>query len=308
MEGGGRNRLWQILGIITVVAVVIILVRQLVVGWPAVKAYPWQWRWHYLAASLAVMQIAYLATARTWRSVLRAIDVRPDFKTAYWIFFISNLGRYLPGKVWQMGAAAMFGKRVGFSGRDMITSMIVYQLYLFPIGAMLVLSFGALPAPYNEPVFQWTAWILALGAGCAAVWPHIVLRVMGPIARKLEIEPARWKLELHRRLAIAVQSGFIWACNGIGFALFVLAVTPMGPEHMIDLGRAYVGSYVIGYVTLVAPGGLGVREAAITILLTPVLGPAPAAGLALLSRLWVTVSELIAIGPALWWARGANHH
>jgi len=302
-RGPGRNRLWQIVGISFVVIVVILLFRQLIVGWPAVRAFPWRWRWEYLIGSFVAMQIGYLTMARAWRSVLRAIRVRLHYRTAYWIFFISNLGRYLPGKVWQIGAAAVFGKRLGFSGRDMVASMIVYQLYIFPLGAMLALSWGHLPAPYDRPAFQWTAWLVALVAGAAAVWPHIALRVVGPLARKLEVDPERWKLELIRRLAIAVQSAFVWLCTGIGFALFVMAVTPIGIDRMVELGRAYVAAYVIGYVALIAPGGLGVREAAITILLQPVLGSGPAAGLALLSRVWVTLSELMAVAPALWWAK-----
>jgi len=235
--------------------------------------------------------------------VLRAITVRLHFTTAYWIFLISNLGRYLPGKLWQIGAAALFGQRLGFSGKDMAASMVVYQLYLIPAGAILVLAGGGLPPPYDTGILQWTAWILVAALAFAAVWPHVILKILRPLARLAGIEPDRWRIELVRRLAVAVQCLFAWICLSIAFGLFVMAVTPTSADFLVPLARAFIASYLIGYLALLAPGGLGVREGAIAFLLTPMVGPGPAAGLALLSRLWITVTELIALVPAIRWGR-----
>jgi uncharacterized membrane protein YbhN (UPF0104 family) len=292
-----------VLGIVVVLAILILIVRQLLRGWPAVRAYPWRWNWPNLLLSLAVMQLAYLTMARTWRSVLRAIDVRLPFRTAYWLFYISNLGRYLPGKFWQIGAAALLGRRLGLSGVDMAASMIVHLLYFLPVGTALALLLGGFPPPYDSDAIRITAWTLAGLCAAAAVWPHILLRAAGPLTRKLDIDPERWRLALSRRLSIAVQTCFAWVCLAGGFALFVMSVTPLGPEHVLDLARIYIIAHVIGYIALVAPGGIGVREGAITVLMRPLIGAGPAAGLALLSRLWVTVTELIAVTPALIWAR-----
>ena len=96
---------------------------------------------------------------------------------------------------------------------------------------------------------------------------------------------------------------FAWICLSFAFGLFVMAVTPTSADHLVALARAFIASYLIGYLALVAPGGLGVREGAITFLLTPMVGPGPAAGLALLSRLWITATELMALIPAIWWGR-----
>jgi hypothetical protein len=296
-------KLWRVAGVIAVAAVMLLVVRQVIRGWPAVRAYPWQWNGAYLVASFVVMQIGYMVMARTWRSVLRAIDVRPSYHTAYWIFYISNLGRYLPGKVWQIGAAAVFGRQLGFSGHDMASSMIVHLLYFLPVGSVLALSWGTLPAPYDQLSLQLLAWSLSLAALFAAIWPHLLLRALPPLARFLKVDPERWRLELSRRAGIIVQCGFAWLCLSFGFALFVMSVMPLEAGNSLDLARAYIASHLIGYLVLFAPGGLGVREGTITVLLAPMLGAGPAAGIALLSRLWVTVTELIAVAPAVLWAR-----
>jgi uncharacterized membrane protein YbhN (UPF0104 family) len=298
-----QGKLARLAGYLLVAVVLFLVLRQLFASWPAVHTYPWQLRWPYLLASLVLAQCAYLTLARAWRSILRAIQVRLRLTTAYWIFLISNLGRYLPGKLWQIGAAALFARKLGLSGRDVAASMVVYQLYLIPAGALLVLAGGGFPAPFDTPAVHWTAWIGVALLACVALWPHVVLQAARPLARWAKIEPERWRIELSRRAAVAVQCALGWILLSLAFGLFAMAVTPTAPGRLVTLAQAFIASYLIGYLALIVPGGIGVREGVITILLAPILGPGPAAGLALLSRLWVTVTELIALVPALVLAR-----
>lgn len=197
----------------------------------------------------------------------------------------------------------MFGKRMGLSGMDMAASMIVHMLYFIPMGAAIILTTGRFPAPFDDGRILVVAWVLAAVAAFAAVWPHLILGWLRPLAAKVNIVPERWRIELSRRIAIAVQTGFAWVCLSVGFALFVMSVTPVDSAHFFDLCRVYIASHIIGYVVLIAPGGLGVRESVIAVLLEPLTGGGPAAALALLARAWATGSEVIAVLPALWLLR-----
>ena len=134
----------------------------------------------------------------------------------------------------------------------------------------------------------------------AALWPHVLLRLLGPIPSRLGIEIERWRLAWHRRLAIAVQCAAGWTLLAVAFAFFVLSVAPLAVSDIPALARVFVLSYLVGYVALVAPGGLGVREGVLTVFLKPLAGSGPAAALALLARLWVTVTELLALMPAMY--------
>jgi uncharacterized membrane protein YbhN (UPF0104 family) len=52
--------------------------------------------------------------------------------------------------------------------------------------------------------------------------------------------------------------------------------------------------YLLGWLALFAPGGVGVRELALVGLLTPVLGSASALAVTLASRVALTLTELAA--------------
>ena len=57
-------------------------------------------------------------------------------------------------------------------------------------------------------------------------------------------------------------------------------------------------AWAIGFLVFLTPGGLGVREGALALLLAPFLpSPLPAV-VALLARLWWTVAELISVAIA----------
>jgi uncharacterized membrane protein YbhN (UPF0104 family) len=69
------------------------------------------------------------------------------------------------------------------------------------------------------------------------------------------------------------------------------------------LTGVFAASYVVGYMALIAPGGLVVREGAMTGLLTE-LSEMPvgvAAAVAILARLWLVGAELGALALVLAW-------
>jgi uncharacterized membrane protein YbhN (UPF0104 family) len=53
----------------------------------------------------------------------------------------------------------------------------------------------------------------------------------------------------------------------------------------------FAAAYVLGYVALIAPGGIGVREMVLSTLLAPVMGAGPSVVLTLASRILVTITE-----------------
>jgi len=95
-----------------------------------------------------------------------------------------------------------------------------------------------------------------------------------------------------------------WIAYGVAFWLFGLALLGDAAPSVLPAAAVFIGSYVAGIIAVFAPGGLGVREAAMVILLSPVTGPAPALLLAIASRLWLVALEILtALGVLAWHPR-----
>ena len=90
-----------------------------------------------------------------------------------------------------------------------------------------------------------------------------------------------------------------WGIYATAFWLLYLGLQPFEP--FVRIGPAYAAAYVIGYVMLFAPAGVGVRESAIIVFLSPIASPATGAAIAIVARAWTTAVELVPAG--FFWVR-----
>ena len=90
-----------------------------------------------------------------------------------------------------------------------------------------------------------------------------------------------------------------WAGYGVAFLALARGLTPDANLSWSQATAVFTISYLVGLVALFAPGGVGVRESAFTLLLAPPLGLKLAVALALASRVLLTITELGAAMPFL---------
>jgi uncharacterized membrane protein YbhN (UPF0104 family) len=105
------------------------------------------------------------------------------------------------------------------------------------------------------------------------------------------------RLELLTVLALSIGDWLLW---GAAFAALAFGIESYTPQEMVRLAphliAVYSIAYAIGFISLITPSGLGVREGAFYLLLAPVLGGGPITVVALAMRVWTTLGELIGAG------------
>jgi len=101
--------------------------------------------------------------------------------------------------------------------------------------------------------------------------------------------------------ALVVAGGAnIVAWVGYGVSLWLLArgLTAVPLPLSLAIG-AFAASYLMGFLALIAPAGLGVREGVFILMLDRTMGTPAAVALAVASRLLLTLTELGAALPFL---------
>jgi hypothetical protein len=266
-------------------------------------------RWTLVGAASALVLVTYVLLIEVWRVVLRGWGGRLAFPAAVHVWFVSNLGKYVPGKVWQIAALSAMAQRRGLSPVAATGAALLVNLANVASGAVLVLAAGA-PG-------------LAGGAGrgplAAAALGLLVLLVCAPLALpwvgrrlgRLLDRPLDWpRLPAGALVAATAGTAAAWALYGVAFRLFSDSIRP-GTAGAAGMWVAvYTASYLAGYLTPAAPGGIVIREVVLVRGMVA-LGLAPEVGawlVALASRLWLTVLEIApaAIALAVAAARGAR--
>ena len=255
-------------------------------------------RWGLIAASCVVLAAGYAFSGWIWGRMVEdlggpALSPRDAIRT----YMVANLGRYVPGKFWQIAGLALLARSRGVPAPIATAAAVVGQAVALA-GAMLIglRSLGSA----GPSLARWAPTALAATIGVLTV--VLVPKIFRPLLRLwLRWAPGSTSEEVQ----IGTLKGFRWLAlytlNWGGYALaFWMLVRGLSlPGTLLDVGPAFAAAYVFGYVVLVAPAGIGVREASMVALLAPIMGPAGAALAAVSARVWTTVVEVVPAG-AFW--------
>lgn len=262
-----------------------------------------------LAASLLTV-LTWLLLVRTWSRSLRWWGDSLPLGPAIRIWFVTNLSRFVPGAIWQFAHVSAEALSARISPVAATGAILFQQLVLLGTGVALTVSLAsALPMS----VLGTTDPAVALGlASLGVVAVIILLPILAPTLERwtcrLLRREVRWPMPTRGELTRYVGTLVLpWLAYGVAFWLFGRALLGDAAPGLLPAAAVFIGSYVAGIIAVFAPGGLGVREAAMVVLLSPITGPAPALLLAIASRLWLVALEIFtALGVLLWHRRGVS--
>lgn len=246
-------------------------------------------------ASVLLLLAGFLLAVHFWGRIVHELGGRRlGFLKRNQIFFTANLGRYVPGKVWQIAGLAYLS---GQKGVDPVTATAAAVLGQgFQVAAALLVGAFALGAA-PDAALPAGDWILpAVAVGTVILLSPPVLPKLTRGAFRLAGRPRGAGPELGRTFGFRWVGLYavVWSLYGIAFWLLAAAFGVEGSP--LGLGSAFAGAYAAGYLALFAPAGIGVREGVLTALLAPWAGPSTAFALSVVARVWMTGVELL---PAL---------
>lgn len=261
--------------------------------------------WVRVLSSGALVIATYLILIEAWRATLRVWSESLPFAVAARIWFVSNLGKYVPGKVWQIAAMGALAQRSGVSATAAIGSSLLVNLVSILAGfaVIAVTAAGRVGAVVGTETIGgegMSAQLMIVGvaiAGAVALLltPVAVPRLAALAGRMTGRQFAIPRVPPTAVWVAAVSTVASWLLYGIAFSLFAHGVTPHATGNASSYIAVYTGSYLAGYLALFAPGGVGIREAALVIAM-PRFGLASAADaavIAITSRLWLTILEIL---------------
>ncbi|MGH7457589.1 MAG: lysylphosphatidylglycerol synthase domain-containing protein [Longimicrobiaceae bacterium] len=277
------------------------LARAVIRDWRRVQDFSWQLEPLLLSVSVALLLVVLGWGVWVWGRVLRLFGQQVPFPVLARVFFLSSLARYLPGKVWQFVAAARMSGEAGLSGTLLLTSLAV-QMGFVLLGASVV---AVLALPSSSLGLEGTLWPARIAALLVILllahprWLNLGLSLVRRLARR---EPLEWRGGWGDGLWLVALFTVNWVAYGLAFALFVNSLTPVSADTIFPLAGVNALAFVAGYLVIVAPAGLGVREASMAVLLAPYLPGGVAALVAVLSRLWSVLAEILGAAAALLFA------
>jgi hypothetical protein len=248
---------------------------------------------------LVVAAVATLANAATaglaWRRMLTDLGSRLPLPVAARVFFVGQLGKYVPGSVWPMVMQAELASDHGVARRRTAAATVVTMLLSVACGLVVVL--GALPFVPDvvPPGLGWAVFLVV--PLLVVLHPAVLDRLINTALVRLGRDPLEQRTSL-RGTAMATGWALIsWAAAGLQvWALSVSLGAPATARTMALATGGYALAWAVGFVVVIAPAGAGAREVALLAVLSTVLDRGAVLVVVLLSRVLFTVADLALAG------------
>lgn len=293
----GRRRALFALELLAGAAVFWFVARALARAWADYRAHSLALdvRWPLVAASAVVVLATYAVLVQTWRAVVRQWGERLGLVDAARIWSISGLTRYLPGKLWQIPVMGGMARSSGVSPVAAAGAAVVGTVVNIASGFVVALALGPRLLEAARPGAGRLAWLLL----AIAVVGLLALPRMLPLASRALTRVTGRAIDLGavplRAVLVALPGNVLsWVLYGWAFRLFAESVLGAAQGPFVAWVAVWAISYVVGYIVLFLPAGIGARELAMVGALQAagLATPAEAALLAVASRLWLTILEI----------------
>ena len=287
--------------------------RTLVAQWRAFHDQPLEVspNWLAIVASAVVVLLSYVVLIQTWRIMLEAwhaTDARAlSFAESARVWCVSNLGRYVPGKVWQIISMSAMAARAGVSPVASAGSALLNTVVNIAVGIAISLALGWSLVDRFGPSARVVAVVLLVAAVIGLAALPLLLPALSRLAARVTGRDIALGNPPYSVIVAAIVGNLIaWTLYGVGFRLLTAGVLGGATGALWQYIAVFTASYVVGYLFLFLPGGIGPREGTMVALLTALqLTTYKQAWLvAGASRIWLTVLEIVP--GLLFWASDAT--
>jgi glycosyltransferase 2 family protein len=265
--------------------------------WDEVSTHLGQIGWERALACVPLMLGGLFCGMRAWRAVIGGLGSELPVREASRIYFVGQLGKYVPGSVWPVIAQMELGHDHEVPRRRSAGALVVAIVVSLSTGVIIT----AITVPFVDgsryPALWWllvpVPFLLAL----------LDPRVLWGCLRRLPL------LRLHTNLPApppnrAMAKAVAWSTLGwLSYGAHVAVLAAAFHLHSVAiLLVASVGGYALawatGLIAFVLPAGAGARDVTLVLALAAVLPTNPAIAVAVVSRAVTTVCDLALAGVA----------
>jgi uncharacterized membrane protein YbhN (UPF0104 family) len=282
------------------IAIVVLgfLVLTVVNQWSEIKDEGVHFHLAWLIPAFVVLPLFYALSALGWDLILRFLGYRIGVGRAQVAWGQPLLARYVPGSVLYVLGRLLLSERAGVPRRITMAS-IVYEQAISATSGIAFAAFFLINHPdlADQPL-RW-AVLLVIPLLITLLSPPVFRPLADRVLRAFGREALPGVIPLRGVIALILFYILNWGVISIGVYCVARSVATVPLDEILRVGSAQAVGYVAALVTLVAPAGLGIRDAAFAWAVKGALpGKSFAVGslIALAVRGVLTVVELIYVG------------
>jgi hypothetical protein len=237
------------------------LVLTVVDQWAEIKDKGVHFHVLWLIPAFLVLPVFYVLGAVGWDLILRFLGYRIGVGRAQVAWGQPLLARYVPGSVLYVLGRMLLSERAGVPRRITLAS-IVYEQAISATSAVAIAAYFFISHPdlEGEPL-RW-AVLVVIPLAIAVLHPRVFRPLADRALRAFGRESLPAVISLRGILVLLAFYALNWGVVSLGIYCVARSVSSIPASEILTVGSAQAVGYVAALVTLVAPAGLGIRDAA----------------------------------------------
>ena len=258
--------------------------------WNQIKEHSISPDYFLLALSILVMLLNFILGAIGWHRIMITLGETHPLKTNIKIWTLSSLTRYLPGGIWGYVSRAALCKEHGIKLSVSMIGLYLETCLLF-LSALII----GLPAAISITGHSIPLKYLFIAGIVASFLLHprifsLIKYFSGRMRKYIEHIPPPAMPDM---IILYIYYLIFLMIYGIGFLFFVAAIIPLTSDSWLLTASVFPLAFCIGFILFIFPSGIGIRESMIYILMLGIAGPTGSIIIAIGSRIWSILVEVI---------------
>ncbi|MDD5284683.1 MAG: lysylphosphatidylglycerol synthase domain-containing protein [Desulfuromonadaceae bacterium] len=253
---------------------------------------------YFLTVSLSLLILSYLLDTYIWKACINRHlkEHELTFPESIAILNASGLFKYLPGRIWMYTAQLAWLKKYGISNSKIFHSDLICIIGSITVSLYLGLVYTSLYTDLinaNLIIISSTVLLLlnVLYITCNSILLNKIITAVNKYFKQ-DIQL------LTNSIPLLVYVQFIYACSWLltGFSGYFLAKgvgLQIETRELFALIASMSLSWLVGYLAVFTPAGLGVREGFMLLMLNNVMNVQTALLFPILSRVMFLLAEAL---------------
>ena len=309
----------QSLGILIAGILLFFLIKPFVQAHKQLEDLTFQIQWRWLVTSFGFILLYRSLYVWPFTIFLRRVSAGRNvhFRDTFTLFHLSNITRYLPGRIWGVVRLLALSPRFGLSKTAVGSCLTLHIGIETALGGLIATSLLFSTQMQATAIGRFkmisghtllfTLTVIGLMGGFVFLMPILSSHAQRFLKTLQETGASLWQKSSGKQWCnFIVGHVVLWCCQGFAFFLFVRSLTPVAWTDVGVLTACYAFAWIVGFLSFLTPGGLGIREGLLGLLLSNYM-PVPQATLvALLCRVWMLSAEIILAGVAIFLDRSST--
>ncbi|MCP4647984.1 MAG: hypothetical protein GY852_09685, partial [bacterium] len=236
-----------------------------------IDVYNWELNVVKIILSGVLLVVSLALTPAGWVLICRSMGSQIPSGNMFAAWYASQLGRYIPGKIWLFAGRAGFLKARGMKMSKAVATT-AYELFFTIASVGLLVLVLVFTSP--EVFIHAGGRAAAIIASSAVLLLPLLHPVQSFLCRKRGHNPAELP-SIRITVTATLFYALLWTVRGLSLYLLLEGTGLTGLQFAHSAAAAPL-SWLAGYIVFFVPGGIGIREAAAAAIAAPGL-IAPAA-------------------------------